>query len=313
MSRAVSEEELQRAAECIRAGKLVAFPTETVYGLGANALDAAAVQQIFRVKGRPSTSPLIVHVASPEAARELAAEWPPEADALCARFWPGPLTLVVAKKPVLPEVVTAGLGTVGLRMPAHPVALELLRRAGLPVAAPSANRFGGISPTTAAHVRASLGDAAAVLLDAGPAALGIESAVLSLAGGRAVLLRPGMIGQPEIEALIGPVGRAGEAAGAHPSPGMHRRHYSPATRLVLVEPGAALPAGSGALLWITRPLGASKEVRMPDNPADYAAALYSVLHALDAEGWDWIAAERPPESPAWAALLDRLLRASGQG
>ena len=187
------------------AGKLVAFPTETVYGLGANALDAAAVDRIFAAKGRPLTSPLIVHVDSVDMARELVTRWPAAAEILAAKHWPGPLTLVLPKQARIPDIVTAGLPTVGLRVPAHPLALELIRRAGVPIAAPSANRFGQLSPTTAEHVRKSLGDAVDLILDGGSTSVGIESAVLSLAGDRPVLLRPGVIPVTELEALIGPV------------------------------------------------------------------------------------------------------------
>src|SRR5215831_13572708 len=199
---------IARAAELIRAGRLVAFPTETVYGLGANALDAAAVERIFTAKGRPRSSPLIVHVASIRMARDLAAEWPVAAEVLAGRYWPGPLTLVVPKLPVVPDIVTGGLPTVALRMPAHPLALELIRTAGVPIAAPSANRFTELSPTAAAHVPESLAD---FTLDGGPAQVGIESTVLSLAG-EPVLLRPGIILLPEIEALIGPVRTASAPA-----------------------------------------------------------------------------------------------------
>lgn len=306
----VEPELIRKAAELLRHGGLVAFPTETVYGLGANALDAAAVARIFQVKGRPSTSPLIVHVASIQAARELAREWPPTAQTLAERFWPGPLTLVLARNPRIPDIVTAGLDTVGLRMPAHPVALELLRAAGVPVAAPSANRFGRVSPTRAEHVRQALGDAVDLILDGGPTELGLESTVLSLAG-PPTLLRPGMILREQIEELIGPVRaaprtRKGEA---QPSPGLHPRHYSPATPLVLVTDGA-LPAGRGAYLWIRRPAAAARAVRMPPRARDYAARLYETLLQLDREGWDWIAAEMPPEEPEWAPILDRLRRAA---
>src|ERR1700690_3732720 len=209
-------ESLQLGAELIRSGGLVAFPTETVYGLGANALDAAAVERIFKVKGRPRQSPLIVHVDSIEMARTLVLEWPAAADLLARRYWPGPLTLVLPKQPSIPDIVTAGLSTVGLRVPAHPLALALIRAAGVPIAAPSANPFTALSPTTAEHVRQSLGDAVDLVLDGGPATVGIESTVLSLAAAEPVLLRPGVIPLPEIELLIGPM-RVAEsgAAGAH--------------------------------------------------------------------------------------------------
>ncbi|MFB3777936.1 MAG: L-threonylcarbamoyladenylate synthase [Bryobacteraceae bacterium] len=300
-------EELQRAAGLIRGGGLVAFPTETVYGLGANALDPVAVERIFQAKGRPSTSPLIVHVDSVKMAKGLAEAWPEAAGKLADRFWPGPLTLVLPKKPVVPDVVTAGLATVGIRMPAHPVALALIRAAGVPIAAPSANRFTGLSPTTAAHVRDGLAGQADFILDGGPSKVGIESTVLSLATCPPQLLRPGMVSRPEIESLIGPVALAGRVEnGAHLSPGMHAKHYSPRTPLVVVKEGAPLPAGRGVTL--TR--GLRGAVRMPADAASYAAVLYDTLHRLDGEGWDWIAVEAVPETPEWAAIADRLGRAS---
>lgn len=292
--------DVERAAALIRAGRLVAFPTETVYGLGANALDADAVARIFAVKGRPRSSPVIVHVASVEMARGLAAEWPEAAEVLARRYWPGPLTLVVRKTAQVPDIVTAGLPTVGLRMPAHPLALELIRAAGVPIAAPSANRFTELSPTLAEHVAESLAE---FVLDGGPAQVGIESTVLSLAGAPE-LLRPGVIPLPEIEARIGPVRVAAAAPeGAHPAPGMHARHYRPATPLLLLRCGGATPAGRGAWLRIGR--------EMPAEPRAYAAALYEKLHQLDAEGLDWIAVEPPPDTPEWAGVLDRLRRAAG--
>jgi L-threonylcarbamoyladenylate synthase len=296
---------ISEAARLIQSGKLVAFPTETVYGLGANALDAAAVARIFAAKGRPSTSPLIVHVDSVEMARGLAREWPQAAETLARAYWPGPLTLVLPKRPNVPDIVTAGLGTVGLRMPRHPLALELIRAAGVPIAAPSANRFAELSPTTAEHVRKSLGDAVDCVLDGGATPVGIESTVLSLAG-PAVLLRPGMIPREEIEALIGPVETVGSVEGAHPSPGMHPRHYSPRTPVIMGAPPAA---GRGAHLYMTHPSGAARVIGMPRDAREYAAVLYSTLHALDAEGWDWIAVEMPPDTPEWAGIRDRLTRA----
>src|SRR5258705_9156100 len=183
---------IKEAAERIRAGEVVAFPTETVYGLGANALDAAAVAKIYELKGRPASSPLIVHVASIEMARTLVSQWPPAAEELACRYWPGPLTLVLPKVPAIPDIVTAGLPTVGVRVPNHPLALALIREAGVPLAAPSANRFTGLSSTTAEHVRETFGDAVPVL-DGGPCQVGIESTVVSIASGKITLLRPGMI------------------------------------------------------------------------------------------------------------------------
>lgn len=295
--------DLDRAAALIRAGRLVAFPTETVYGLGANALDEAAVRRIFDAKRRPLTSPLIVHVNSVEMARNLVTEWPEAAGTLTEAFWPGPLTLILPKQPVIPDIVTAGLPTVGIRMPAHEVALDLIRLAGVPIAAPSANPFTRLSPTTAAHVREQLGDRVEMVLDGGPTSVGIESTVLSLAVSPPLLFRPGMVTQAQIEALIGEVKRAGaETDGAHASPGLHRTHYSPHTRLVLVKTGEPLPAGRGVSL--------ERGTTMPPDAAAYAAILYDTLHRLDREGLDWIAVEALPETPEWAGIADRLRRAS---
>jgi L-threonylcarbamoyladenylate synthase len=288
-----------KAAELIRQGKLVAMPTETVYGLGANALDAAACERIFEAKGRPHTAPLIVHVDSIAMARQFVSEWPEAAEILAQRYWPGPLTLVLPKRESIPDVVTAGLQTVGLRVPAHPLALQLIREAGVPIAAPSANRFTELSPTNAAHVPQALAD---FVLDGGPARVGIESTVLSLAG-PATLLRPGVIPLPELEALIGPITVANEPVeGAHPSPGMHERHYRPRTPIYLLKPGAQTPHGRGAWLRIGR--------EMPRDPREYAAALYAALHQLDQQGLNWVAVERPPSTPEWAGVLDRLRRAA---
>jgi L-threonylcarbamoyladenylate synthase len=307
----IEESEVRRAAALIRAGELVAFPTETVYGLGANALDPAAIEKIYAAKGRPPTSPLIVHVGSIQMARSLVREWPENAELLARRFWPGPLTLVLPKQPHVPDRLTAGLDTVGIRVPANPIALALIQEAGLPVAAPSANRFTGLSPTTAQHVRDSLGDRVAMILDGGPTTVGIESTVLSLVGSSAVLLRPGMVSQAQIEELIGPVQIAREATGpAHASPGLHARHYSPRTRLMLVDRGQLPSSGRGAYLWIEHPSDAAQVIRMPNDPSAYASQLYQVLHQADAQGWDWIAVEKPPDDPAWDAIRDRLLRAA---
>ncbi len=309
----IPQEQIDAAADLIRRGRLVAFPTETVYGLGANALDPDAVARIYEAKGRPAASPLIVHVVSIEMAREVAAGWPESAERLARRYWPGPLTLVLPKQRCVPDIVTAGLPTVGIRVPAHPVALALIRAAGVPIAAPSANRFTELSPTSAAHVRASLGAAVDLILDAGPTDVGIESTVLSLAGPRPVLLRLGMVSQQEIEAHLGPVEVVSSGGpGPHAAPGMHRRHYSPKTRLLLVEGGAVPGQGRGAYVGLfTEPATPVTEiVRMPQDPAACAATLYDTLHRLDRRGLDWIAVERPPALPEWAAILDRLERAA---
>lgn len=304
-----TEQELVRAAWLLQNGGLVALPTETVYGLGANALDSAAVQRIYDVKGRPKTSPLIVHVSSIEMARGLAREWPMEANILAGAFWPGPLTIVVKKRAVVPDLVTAGLDTVGLRMPAHRVMLEVIRRAQVPVAAPSANRFTEVSPTTAQHVRDSLGDAVDLLLDGGPCAVGIESTVVSLAGEVPVLFRPGMISREDLERVLErPVRTIGEVTGAHPSPGLQQKHYSPRTPAVRVSDGE-LPAGRVAYVWWRTPADADVAIRMPDDVAGYGRELYGALLEADRAGVDVIAVEAPPTGPEWAAIEDRLRRA----
>ncbi len=310
----LTERQMREAAGLLREGKLVAFPTETVYGLGANALDSAAVSRIFEAKGRPLSSPLIVHVSSIDMARELAAEWPDAAQQLAERFWPGPLTLVVKKRPSMPDIVTAGLPTVGLRMPAHPVALALLREAGIPVAAPSANRFTELSPTTADHVRHGLGQRVAYVLDGGPCDVGIESTVLSVVEQPFVVFRPGGISRRQIEEVVGPVLLHDEPAGAaHPSPGMHPVHYSPKTPLILVSEGAVPEEGAGIYLQLgSKPSRPVTVMGMPTDPRSYAALLYAVLHDLDQAGYDWIAVDAPAKTPEWEGVLDRLRRASAR-
>jgi L-threonylcarbamoyladenylate synthase len=307
---AVDKQDVREAARLIREGGLVAFPTETVYGLGANALDAAAVERIFKAKGRPATSPLIVHVDSVENARNLVLRWPAEAATLAEKFWPGPLTLVLEKTPRIPNIVTAGLPTVGVRVPDHPLALALIREAGVPIAAPSANLFTELSATSAGHVRPELRAQVDFVLDGGATPVGIESTVLSLAGGRPLLLRPGMISLEDLEERIGPIAVAGEASGAHPAPGMHHQHYSPRTRLLLLSGADSSPEGRGVFLRLARTVEAVRVIQMPRDPATYAARLYGILHELDAEDWDWIAVDCPPDSQDWAGIQDRLSRAA---
>ena len=337
MSQTVDAGEIDRAARLLRAGRLVAFPTETVYGLGANALDAEAVSRIFAVKGRPATSPLIVHVDSIDLAQSLVANWPEIADRLVRRFWPGPLTLVLTKphvgadafvrpaepssatltSSVIPAIVTAGLPTVALRMPAHPIALALIRAAGVPLAAPSANRFTELSPTTAEHVRRSLGSEVDFILDGGPCQVGIESTVLLLAHPGPVLLRPGGISRRELEAIVGPIASPYEVqAGAHPAPGMHPRHYSPRTALYLVTNGKVPDQGQGQGIYLRHqhpPSRTNITIRqMPQSAGDYAAALYEALHQADAGNYNWIAVDIPPSTPEWEAIHDRLRRAAAK-
>lgn len=286
--------DIARAAELLRGGKLVAIPTETVYGLAANALDEAAVRRIFAAKNRPYSSPLIVHVADIGMARELVLEWSPLAETLAARFWPGPLTIIVPKSDKVPDVITAGLPGVALRMPAHPMALAVIQAAQLPLAAPSANRFTQLSPTTAQHVRDGLGDAVDFVLDGGPCAVGIESTVISLTGPVPRILRPGMVSQTQIEEAIGPV----ESGAGEESPGQHPKHYSPRTRLAI---GEAPREGRGVRL---------DSSNMPHEAAAYAELFYGKLHELDQQGYDWIAIELPPDTPEWAGVRDRITRAA---
>ena len=299
---------IAQAAALLRAGKLVAFPTETVYGLGADALDAAAVAAIFAAKGRPPANPLIVHVGDIAQATALCA-WNDLAQRLAERFWPGPLTLVLPRREGVPDIVTAGGPTVALRMPAHPVALALLRAAGVPLAAPSANLSGQISSTRAEHVLAGLSGRIDAVLDAGPSPGGIESTVVGLVGG-ARLLRPGLLAPADIEAVTGPLLR-GAVAGPLPSPGMLDRHYAPRTSLIVARDAwSRATAGEGLITHLPSPEPAPFVVaRLPADPAGYAAGLYDALHRLDALNLVRLWAEAPPEGDDWLAIRDRLRRA----
>lgn len=309
---------IARAAAAIRAGELVAFPTETVYGLGASALDPRAVAQIYAAKGRPEYNPLIVHVLGIEQARALVREWPPSAEALARRFWPGPLTLVLPKRSIVPDLVSAGLPSVGVRAPAHPVARALLDAAELPIAAPSANRFQCISPTTAAHVERSLGPDTALILDGGPTSVGIESTVVALTSPQPTLLRLGGLTAEAIEALTGPLARPTAIASgvARASPGLDDRHYAPRGQLRVLaraELMAAIddgPGPVGSISFEPAPSGVEHPLVLPNDPADYARLLYASLHTLDELGCARILVEAPPDQPAWAAIADRLRRAA---
>ena len=330
--------DIQRAAELLRAGGLVAFPTETVYGLGADATSAAAVAKIFAAKGRPSTNPLIVHAADAATARRFAADWPLAASRLAEHYWPGPLTLVLPKSATIVPAVTAGLDTVGLRVPDHPLALSLLKQFAGPVAAPSANRSNRVSPTTADHVRDELGDAVDVILDGGPCRVGIESTVLDLTTPRPTILRPGGVSREQIEAVIGSVDAGGVGphaqvgSGSSParSPGLQPVHYAPRTPAFRFEsnrreelqaelegaknrPIAALFLGLADTLVgtldddRTAPGGA---FFMPADARGYARWLYQALRMADEEGVEQIWIEMPPDRPEWAAVRDRVTRAT---
>jgi L-threonylcarbamoyladenylate synthase len=310
---------IRRAAGVIRAGGLVAFPTETVYGLGANALDPAAVRRIFEAKGRPATNPVIVHVAAGAQVLNVAAAWPETAARLTERFWPGPLTVVVPRRADVPDVVTAGGPTVAVRCPAHPVAAALIREAGVPIAAPSANRSTELSPTRAEHVLRGLDGRIDLVLDGGPCPGGIESTVVDATGDVVRLLRPGLVTVPMLEEVVGRVEQASrerERPEVSRSPGQMERHYSPRTPLRLVDGNdftddflEANQAGQRVgLISFTgsNPVGIS----LSDRPEVAAALLYDRLHQLDRAGLDFILVERPPDTPEWAAIRDRLMRAA---
>ena len=315
--------DIQRAVQLLRQGELVALPTETVYGLGADALNPDAVAKIFTAKGRPSDHPLIVHLADAGQIMTWAREVPKDAIALARAFWPGPLTLILKKDESVPDLVTGGQDTVGLRVPDHPVALELLRAFGSGVAAPSANRFGRISPTTADHVRQELGSRVALILDGGACKVGLESTIVDLSRGVPVILRPGAIGADEIARVLGRRPRLrGEAEsaveeGATPRvSGALAAHYAPRTPLELVGTDAlaaqARP-GDAVLARCAAPAGLADGVtwvQAPGDPAGYGHDLYACLRSLDESGAARILVEAPPASPDWAAVADRLGRAA---
>jgi len=314
---------IERAVAMLAAGELVAFPTETVYGLGARADDDGAVAAIFALKGRPAAHPLIVHVADRAGADCFAASFPPVAERLVETFWPGPLTVIVERRPGIAEAAAGGQGTIGLRCPAHAVAHALLvaaREAGVPgVAGPSANRFGRISPTTAAHVAVEFGDALTVL-DGGAARVGIESAIVDCSSGRPVLLRPGTLLPSQIEAAAGmPLEAPGEHAPR--APGTLAAHYAPKARLRLMPTEmlrAALQVLGAEPLRLavysrSVPSGVATGLahrRMPARPEQAAHELFSVLRELDATGVHLIWVEEPPPGPEWAGVRDRLQRAA---
>ena len=306
---APTSDAIARAAAILRSGGLVAFPTETVYGLGGDATNDRAVAAIFAAKDRPRFNPLIVHVAEAAAAEQLAA-FDERARLLAARFWPGPLTLVLrraANSPVS-RLASAGLDSVAVRVPAHPVALALLRAAGLPVAAPSANPSGRLSPTTAEHVARGLGGRAAMILDGGPCPVGVESTVLDLTGGRPRLLRPGGVAAAELESLVGPLASAGARAGARPrSPGLTASHYAP--RLPLRLKARRVRAGE-ALLGFGAAPGATLNLSPAGDLAEAAANLFAMLHALDRPPFAAIAVMAIPNEGLGAAINDRLRRAA---
>ncbi|MEY3201647.1 MAG: hypothetical protein RIR70_1197 [Pseudomonadota bacterium] len=320
-------DDITRAVALLRAGELVAFPTETVYGLGADAQNPHAVAKIFAAKGRPADHPLIVHLPEAEQITQWARTIPREAIALARAFWPGPLTLILKRSEIVPDAVTGGQDTVGLRVPAHPLALQLLAAFGSGLAAPSANRFGKVSPTTAQHVRDELGDRVPLILDGGPCQVGIESTIIDLSEGTPVLLRPGMISPGEIASVIGREvrARAPAQAGTRVS-GMLEAHYAPTTPLRLLD-GSAFAAALQSALDAGRRVGVVSHVACPpalvqtvrwlclsSEPRAYAHDIYASLRMLDEAGLDCIFVESPPPDAQWAPIRDRLLKsAAGSG
>jgi len=317
--RLASSPEIERAVAVLRAGGLVAFPTETVYGLGADASSEAAVRRVFAVKDRPQDHPVIVHLPDASHLSHWTIEVPEKARALAAAFWPGPLTLVLKRAPHVSDVVTGGQDTVGLRVPYHGLALDLLRAFDGGIAAPSANRFGRLSPTTAEHVRAELGDDVQIVLDGGPCEVGIESTIVDLSAGVPRLLRPGRISADAIAAVIG----TKPVAGGHDAPrapGRLASHYAPRTEMRLVPAGELAAAieelarRDRRVAVLSRHAAAMSrnvvEFTAPDNPIDFAKAMYGALRRLDDAGADVLLVEAVPDEPEWLAVRDRLTRAA---
>ena len=308
--------EIARAVEILARGGLVVFPTETVYGLGADATNTGAVRKIFEAKGRPSTNPLICHVADEAVARRYARDWPLAASRIAQRFWPGPVTLILSKTPEIPDAVTAGLDSVGLRAPDHPVALELLRAFGKPLAGPSANRSSRVSPTAAEHVREDLGERVDLILDGGACRVGIESTVLDLTGEVPVIRRPGGVSREEIQTVIGPVQMSHgvvSTAVAAKSPGQQEKHYAPRTPAFRFETGQREQVAEEGVISISNCADVrwnTCNVSMPDRPELYAKHLYAVLREMDVKGLQRIYIEMPPDEAQWAAIRDRLMRAT---
>lgn len=323
-------ENIRRAARLIRSGEVVAFPTETVYGLGADATNGAAVAKVFALKGRPSFDPLIVHIASVDMLPEVVSTVPEGAERLMALFWPGPLTLVMFKSERIPDIVTAGLPTVAVRMPRNEVALALITEAGVPLAAPSANRFGRPSPTCAEHVMEDLGDKIALILDGGPTQIGVESTVLDITCSPPVILRPGGISREALEEVIGEV-LVQVAGDAVRSPGQMRQHYAPRARVLLFdgecrEKVIAVMKAKVAEMEKAGRIGVMVPEEEAKNfgrdvvvmsPGSYhnleavASRLFETLRAFDREGVDYILALAPPKKGIGLAIFDRLFKAAG--
>ena len=324
---------VKRAAKLLRAGEVVALPTETVYGLAANALDEKAVAKIFRIKDRPANNPIIVHIASVEMAKRCVTAWPNPAEKLARAFWPGPLTLVLPCAKEIPGMVTAGGKTVGVRWPGHPFIQAVIRECGFPLAAPSANLSGRVSPTNAEHVREQLGDKISLIVDGGQSQVGIESTVLDLTVSPPQVLRPGMIHAESLAAVVEniqqltPINREQAANSQQPklkSPGLLKKHYSPKARLLVLswrddaDLNSQLSTLNSQLLDChviahTHIPSAEHFARVSVIPHDaeaFARAIYAELHRCDAAGAGLIVVETPPESPEWSGIADRLRRAS---
>ncbi len=318
--RRATQKELEEAVTALRNGDLVAFPTETVYGLGANARDAAALRKIFEAKGRPADHPLILHLDNVRFLPRWVAEVPPQVEPLAKAFWPGPLTLVLRRSEECSDVLTGGQDTVAIRIPSHPMAQQLLTAFGGGIAAPSANRYGRVSPTRPEHVREELGDAVGLILDGGECMIGVESTILSLAGPKPRLLRPGSITQAQIEAVIGPI-EVGADAAAPRVPGSTAQHYSPSTAVAIVPP-TLLESRIDTLLRDARRVAvlAQRPPRKAQQGVTWINAgrrldvyqrdLYANLRSLDKAGADLILVEEVPALPEWAAVRDRLARAA---
>jgi L-threonylcarbamoyladenylate synthase len=316
---------VRQAAAGLQAGEVVALPTETVYGLAANALDAAAVARIFEIKGRPSHNPIIVHVASLAMAQRCVLGWPPMAERLARAFWPGPLTLVLPRAHIIPDIVTAGGSTVGIRWPSHPFIQAVIHECDFPLAAPSANLSNYVSPTNAAHVRQQLDGKIPLIVDGGHSQVGIESTVLDLSREQPLILRPGMIHAEAIAAVCGTVRTVtAHAEETLRSPGLLRKHYSPRTRMMvlrwhndreLTEQLAGCGVAPGRCFVVAHthiPAGemfGSVSV-IPHDAEAFARALYAELYRCDAAGAGLIVVEAPPETPEWSGIADRLRRAA---
>jgi L-threonylcarbamoyladenylate synthase len=316
-----TQTEIEAAVEALRAGDLVVFPTETVYGLGANASNPVAVRKIFEVKGRPPDHPVIVHLDDPRYLHRWVAEVPPVAGQLADKFWPGPLTLILPKADNVNDIVTGGQDSIGIRVPSHPMAQQLLNAFGGGIAAPSANRYGRLSPTKPEHVRDELGDAVRVILDGGDSPIGLESTIVSCLDNQARLLRPGSITRSQLEQVVGALAVGGIVPRA---PGDRALHYAPSTPLEIVgSDDLELRAGEYvardekvAVLAMRPPLHTQRKmtwINAGKKPDTYAHNLYSHLRTLDRIGCERIFVQSLPDDERWAAILDRLQRASGMG